>query len=146
MRITSSHRAVSDLVGAERRADFVVQDFRRGAGQRSEAGVFQRSEELADGHADRRGALMHFERRERVDVNARRSLAHGRQISRYVWPVKLGSMPPCMQTSVAPRSQASLARRAISSSVSVYGLPRRFSLSLPFENAQNWHLNVQTLV
>ena len=33
-----------------------------------------------------------------------------RQISRYVAPVYDGWMPPCMQTSVAPRSQASSVR------------------------------------
>ena len=31
------------------------------------------------------------------------------------WPVKEGLMPPCMQTSEAPRSQASAVRRETSS-------------------------------
>ena len=34
----------------------------------------------------------------------------------------------------------------MSSSVRRYGVPRRFSESGPFENPQNWHLNVQTFV
>ena len=60
---------------------------------------------------ERCGALMHLERRERVDVHAGHRPGEPPHRSRgRSAPVKLGSMPPCMQTSVAPRSQASRAR------------------------------------
>ena len=56
-------------------------------------------------------------------------------MSKYVRPVKLGWIPPCRQTSVAPRSHASAVRRATSSRSSRYAAPRRDRGPL-LENAQ----------
>ena len=52
----------ADLVRAEHGAHLIVEDFRRRARQRAEPGRLQRAEEILDRNAERRGALMHFER------------------------------------------------------------------------------------
>ena len=61
-------------------------------------------------------------------------------------PSHLRPLPPpthtCMQTSVAPRAQASAARREISSRGTTYDGPRSCSSALPLLKAQNWHLRV----
>jgi hypothetical protein len=60
--------------------------------------------------------------------------------------VKLGWIPPCMHTSFAPRSHASLVRLATSSNDSRYGFPRSSSADGPLLNAQNVHASVHTFV
>ena len=78
VRITSSHRPVSILSGHRYRPHFIIQNLCRSARQRAKTGGFQRREELADRDAERRRALVHFERRERVHVHAGHGLANRR--------------------------------------------------------------------
>src|SRR5262249_34958763 len=52
----------ADLVAAEHGAHLVVEDFRRRAWQRAEPRRLQRVEKICDRNAERRRALMHFER------------------------------------------------------------------------------------
>src|SRR6266446_2129711 len=61
--------ASADLVRAELCAHLVIEDFRGGARQRSQALLFQINEKLRDRDAQRCGALMHFQGRKRMDVN-----------------------------------------------------------------------------
>ena len=63
-----------DLVRADDRADFVVEDLGRGARQRAEPGVAQLAEEIGEGAAEGLGALPHFERREGMDMQPRHRL------------------------------------------------------------------------
>src|SRR5262245_9093822 len=67
----------ADLVRAKHGAHLVVEDFRRCAWQRAEPRRLQRAEEALDRDAERRGALMHFERRKRVDMDGWRGAFHG---------------------------------------------------------------------
>ena len=65
-----------DLVRAQNGADLVVEDLRGGARQRAEAGVLQPAQEGLERDAERRRALPHLERRERVDVHVGRRFLH----------------------------------------------------------------------
>ena len=60
----------ADLVRAEHGAHLVVEDLGGGARQRAQAVIFERKQEFPNRHFQRLGALMHFERRKRMDVNA----------------------------------------------------------------------------
>ena len=71
MRTTSSHCCGVDLVRTDDRAHLVVEDFRRRARQRAEPGVLQLRQEVAQRQPERRGALRHLQRRERVHVHVR---------------------------------------------------------------------------
>jgi hypothetical protein len=64
------------LVVAQRIADFVVEDFRRRAGQGAKAGFLQPRQIFGDRQAQRRRALLNFQRREGVDMHARHGLFH----------------------------------------------------------------------
>ena len=66
-----------DLVGTDDRADLVVEDLRRGARQRREAGFLRQRQVLAEVHAEPAGAFGHLERGEPVDVDVRRDGLHG---------------------------------------------------------------------
>src|SRR5262245_1685672 len=66
-----------DLVRAEYGAHLIVEDFRRRPGERAEPRRLQGAQKSREGNAKRRSALMHFERREGVDVKARRGALHG---------------------------------------------------------------------
>ncbi len=63
-----------DLVGADDRADLVVEDLGGGAGQGAEPGVAQFAQEIGEAAAERLGALPHFEGREGMDMHARHRL------------------------------------------------------------------------
>ncbi len=58
-----------DLVRADHRANLVVEDLGRGAGQRAEPGFFQFAQEVGEGAAQGLGALPDLERREGMDVD-----------------------------------------------------------------------------
>ncbi len=68
-----------ELVGADQRADPVVEDLGRRARQRAQALVLQAAEVVGDGRAEGRGALAHLQRREGVDVHAGPGGLHGAQ-------------------------------------------------------------------
>ncbi len=69
--------ARSDLVRTQHGSHLVVQDLGGRARQRAEAHVLQRGQKVADRHAERGRALVHFEGRERVNVDAGRRTADG---------------------------------------------------------------------
>ena len=120
---TSSHSRGVDLVRADDGADLVVEDLGRGARQRaqarrpsaapgSRAAAARASPRPASPPAARRRGracpgTRRFDRPADVEIGRRRC--------------SRGWMPPCRQTSVAPRAQASRARRTISSSVEIVG-------------------------
>ena len=58
-----------DLVGADHRADLVVEDLGRSAGQRAQSGRLQLAQEIGERAAESLGALPDLERREGVDVD-----------------------------------------------------------------------------
>ena len=59
-----------ELVRAEHGAHLVVEDFGRGARQAAEPRAAQPVEIVADGKPETGRAVMHFQRRERMDVDA----------------------------------------------------------------------------
>ena len=65
-----------DLVGADDGAHLVVEDLRRGAGQRREPGLVEGGEVVGQRHAEAAGALGHLERGERVEVEVGGDLLH----------------------------------------------------------------------
>ena len=75
----SSHAAVVSLSGQITGADLVVEDFRRRAGQAAEAGIAQPFEESPHRNAERRRAVRHLERGERMDMHRRRRRLHRAQ-------------------------------------------------------------------
>ena len=104
-----------DLVGAEDRPHAVVEDLGRGAGQGGQAGDLEPPQVVDQRLAQPAGALGDLQGGEAVDMDAWRGLLHRLAHVDVVSPSKLGWMPPCRQTSVAPRSMASTTRRCISS-------------------------------
>ena len=58
-----------DLVGADDRADLVVEDLGRRPGERAEPEVAEAREVVVEGEAERRGALPDLERGERMHVH-----------------------------------------------------------------------------
>src|SRR6185437_6272670 len=76
-----------DLVWTDDGADFIVEDFRRGAGQRAKAGFFQLRQKRFDWNAEGGRALPYFQGRECMQVDSRADLfdrAANRQICRAV--------------------------------------------------------------
>ena len=146
VRCASSHCFGVDLIRAQDRPDRIVEDLGGGARQRAKAGCFSRVRYSASGSPSRRAPSVTSSAVNPWMCSSGTFSATARAIRSYVSPSKLGWMPPCRQTSVAPAACASRARPTISSSVSRYGVPRRFRLSGPLANAQNWHLNVHRFV
>ncbi len=68
-----------ELVRADDGAHLVVEDLRRGAGQRAEPGFLEPHEEFRDRDAERRRAVPHFQRREGVHVHRRHRPLHRAQ-------------------------------------------------------------------
>ena len=60
-----------DLVGAQDRPDLVVEDLRRGAGQRRQTGILQPAQVRLEVLAEPLRAFGHLERGEPVDVHVR---------------------------------------------------------------------------
>ena len=58
-----------DLVGADHRADLIVEDLGRSAGQRAQSSRLQLAQEIGERAAESLGALPDLERREGVDVD-----------------------------------------------------------------------------
>ncbi len=65
------------LVGAQHRADFVVEDLGRGAGQGAQPGVHQPAQVVGERFAEALRAFGDLERGEAVDVDVGRRLFHG---------------------------------------------------------------------
>ena len=140
VRITSSHASVSILSGQMHRANLVVQDLGRGARQRAEAGAPSASSGTR--RAGRRALprpAMHLERRERVHVHAGNCLALTARTDVEIGLAGVTRVDPTLHAHFGRAAIPGLARtpRDLVAVDSVYGRPRRFSLSLPFENAQN---------
>ena len=136
-----------DLVGAQHRADLVVEDLGRGAGQGAQPGVHQPPEVVGERLAEALGALGDLERGEAVDVDVGRGVLHRPGDVDVVVAVEV-RVDAALQAHLGgaerrpPRRPALRCRRASSR----YGVPRRLSDSGPFEKPQNRHLNVQTFV
>ena len=64
------------LVGADQRAHLVVENLRRGSGQRREAGVLQHVQVLGQRHVEPARAFGHLERGEAVHVDLRCDFLH----------------------------------------------------------------------
>ena len=109
---TSTQVAVGSLPLGQNPSHLVVEDLGRRSGQRAETGFRQLGKEVGDAarpHA--RPRRRHLHGAERVHVKIRQCLTQsGHQVDVVRRPVAAGSIPPCRQTSVAPRSHASDAR------------------------------------
>ena len=135
-----------DLVGAEDRADVVVEDLGGGARQGAEAGVHESSEVVGQRFAQASGALGDLERREAVDVDVGRGLLHGPGDVDVVVAVEVG-VDAALEAHLGGAQRDGFADPLgdVVEGEQV-GRPRRLSDSGPLEKPQNRHLKVQTFV